>query len=239
MTDLKQKLLQMAIRRARVDFKSYVYLMAPVVLPEPFVSGKHIDQIADEISKVAREKNKRYLVELPPGSMKSVLCSVLLASWLFGQRPNLQIMQISHSEELAAKFGRKVRDLLEMQQYALIFPKTKVSEASRAADRWDTTAGGGYLAAGATKSIAGFRGNVIIADDLLSEQTAKSETERKKVIENWHGGIASRLLPNGSIIIVNTRWHVMDVAGYVLKQQDEIEEADKWTRLRYTPLHLS
>ena len=70
---------------------------------------------------------------------------------------------------------------------------------------WKLTAGGSFLPAGAGKSIAGYRFNLGILDDPLSEQTAKSDTERERV-NNWYGpGFRSRKLPDSRIILVNTQ----------------------------------
>jgi predicted phage terminase large subunit-like protein len=84
------------------------------------------------------------------------------------------------------------------------------------------------MPAGAGKSIAGYRFNLGILDDPLSEQTAKSDTERERV-NNWYGpGFRSRKLPDSRIVLVNTRWHVRDLSGFLLDKSARNARVDQW-----------
>lgn len=227
----KGRLLRDAILAARESFPAYVRLMAPLVLPEEFVEGRHLDFIADRYQKLLTERNARLMVALPPGSMKSKLTAVLFPSWIFGKRPTTAILQVSHTDELATGFGREVRNLIETPEYQLVFPGTQVSTDSRSAGRWETTRRGRYLAAGAARAIAGFRGQYIILDDVVSEQAAESKIEREKICKWYASGLRTRLLPGGCIIHVGTRWHLGDLAGHLMKLEESNPRADKWEKL--------
>src|SRR3990167_2843215 len=162
----------LAIQKARVNFYSFVKLFAPLVLPENFIEGRHIELIADKLQSIEEGKIKRLQVFISPGSMKSKLCSVLYPAWVLGRHPNWPMLQISHSATLAETFGREVRDLSNDPLFKEVFPAFELRSDVKAAGRWETSSGGRYMAAGALAQIAGFRARLAVLDDVLSEQTA-------------------------------------------------------------------
>jgi len=224
-------------KKARSDFYTYVRLMAPVILPEGFIDGKHIKLMSEELQIVERRTTrsaklrspqdtspvvlgKRLQIFLPPGSMKSKILN-LFVTWALGRHPMWNIMHIGHSTQFAEdNMGRQIRDVMNSPEYAEIFPGALIKKDVKAAGRWETTKGGKYYATGVGTRIAGRRAHISIVDDAVSEQTAYSSVERPKINE-WYGrGLRTRVLPGGSEIIVNTRWHVDDLSGYLLKADE-------------------
>jgi hypothetical protein len=65
-----------------------------------------------------------------------------------GRDPRLQVIEATHTAELAVKFGRKVRDVMDTDEYGELFPGVKLKVDSKAAGRWDTNKGGEYFAVG-------------------------------------------------------------------------------------------
>ena len=226
--DLHKKVKELALDKARSDFYTFVQLCAPLVLPNKFVDGRHIKLICDKLQAVVEGRIPRLMVFLSPGSTKSKLDSVLLPAWAYGQHPNWPFIQVSHSATLATKFGRQVRDLIQTPLYKEIFPAVVLREDVQAASLWQTTQGGEYLAVGAGANIAGQRAMIAVLDDVLSEHTAKSKIEREKINDWFPGGLTTRLLPEGRIIIVNTRWHQRDLAGYLLEEAEKNPNVDQW-----------
>lgn len=225
---LRDKLLQKAILKARSSFYHYVQLMAAEVFPEGYKDGRHIWAICARLQAVADGKCKRLQIFQPPNSSKSSLSSILFPSWIFGKHPYWQFLEVSHSGTLAEGFGRRVRDLLSEPLYKRIFPGTQIREDVAAAGRWYTQSGGQYHAVGAGKNIAGMRGNIIVLDDVLSEQDALSPAARKKIREWYPQGLRSRLQPKSAIVVVNTRWSLDDLSGFLLDEAQKNKSADQW-----------
>ena len=234
--ELLKLLHQKACARARDDFYTFVRLCAPLVLPSEYLDGKHIHLICEKLQKLESGEIENLAIMLAPGSMKSLLASTLYPAWCLGRHASWYVMEISHSAELAHGFGRKVRDLLEEPLLQEIFPSLQLRPDSRAAGRWNTTGKGAYLAAGAGANIAGFRFNLGILDDPLSEQTALSDAERAK-INAWYGpGFKTRGLPSARKLCVMTRWHMDDLLGFILHQSEHNSSADKWEVVRIPAL---
>ena len=107
-------------------------------------------------------------------------------------------------------------------------------DLSRASD-WQLTQGGGMMTAGVGGPFTGRGFDLLIIDDpIKNRQEASSPTIRKHIIEWWRSTARTRLEPNGSIIVVQTRWHEEDLIGYLLAGEEE--ESDAWQHIRLPAL---
>jgi len=140
------------------------------VWPE-FIEGSHHKIIAEKFNKLANGEIKRLIVNMPPRHTKSEFSSFLLPAWMIGRRPNLKIIQSTHTTELAVRFGRKAKTLMDSPEYKQVFD-TRLREDSQAAGKWETQQGGEYYAAGVGSAITGRGADLLIIDDPHSEQDA-------------------------------------------------------------------
>ena len=124
---------------------------------------------------------------------------------MVGREPRLKIIQATHTGELAIRFGRKAKNLIDREDYSKIF-KTTLQEDSKAAGRWETAQGGEYFAAGVGGAITGRGADLLIIDDPHSEQDALSPTAMESAYEWYTSGPRQRLQPGGKIVLVMTRW---------------------------------
>ena len=157
------------IEKAQNDFLSFV----KYVWPE-FVEGYHHKKVADVFNKLSKGEIKRVIINMPPRHTKSEFASYLLPAWMVGRNPKLKIIQTTHTAELAVRFGRKAKHLIDTAEYKEIF-KTSLREDSQAAGRWETLQGGEYFAAGVGGAITGRGADLLIIDDPHSEQNAMSK----------------------------------------------------------------
>ena len=207
--------------KAKEDFLSFV----KCVWPE-FVEGAHHRHVAEKFNKLATGEIKRLIINMPPRHTKSEFASFLLPAWMVGRNPKLKIIQATHTGELAIRFGRKAKHLIDSEEYKKIFV-TKLQEDSKAAGRWETAQGGEYFAAGVGGAITGRGADLLIIDDPHSEQDALSETKLESAYEWYTSGPRQRLQPGGAIVCVMTRWSTKDLTGMLLKNQKEVK-ADQW-----------
>jgi predicted phage terminase large subunit-like protein len=161
---------------------------------------------AGDITKLA--------VFMPPGSAKSTYVSILFPPWLMQRQPKVNLLAASHTTELAEKWGRRVRNLVN--EHSQVLGITPASD-SQAAGRWATTAGAEYYAAGVGTGIAGFRAKFGIIDDpIRSRQDADSELIRDRIWDWYINDFRTRLVPGAAEILIQTRWHEDDLAGRAL-----------------------
>ena len=210
---------------AQDDFLTFVRLVAPSLVSD-WKMGKHIEVISNKLDDLENGHIKRLMVFLPPRSSKSVLCSKLFPAWYIGRNPEHEIMTVSHSDQLASDFGRSVRDIVTTEQFQEIFRGVTLRSDVRAAGKWKTNQNGTYYAAGVRSQIAGRGAHIAILDDVMSEEDSYSEAGRRYVKEWYPAGLRTRIMPNGAILIINTRYHFDDLCGWLLKQQEEMSEYD-------------
>ena len=224
---LRELYFQKAVLQSKDSFLHFIAMFAPTLVPD-WIMGKHIHLIADRLQKVESGEIKRLMVFLPPRSSKSVICSKLFPAWYVGRHPQHEILTVSHSDQLASDFGRSVRDLVNYDLFNTVFPDVQLRSDVRAAGKWKTNQGGTYYAAGVRSQIAGRGAHVAILDDVMSEEDSFSETGRRYVKEWYPSGLRTRIMPNGSIVIINTRYHEDDLCGWLLRQESQIELENKW-----------
>ena len=213
--------------KAQVDFNKFVKEMWP-----GFIDGRHHKVMANKFQEIAEGKIKRLIINMPPRHTKSEFASFLLPAWFLGKYPNKKIIQTSNTAELAVGFGRKVRNLVDSEQYAKIFPNVNLRSDSKAAGRWATNAGGEYFAIGVGGTVTGKGADLLIIDDPHSEQeaalAATSPEIFDKVYEWYTSGPRQRLQPGGSIVVVMTRWSKKDLTGRIIQSSIDKEGNDDW-----------
>ncbi len=211
------------LTKTNTDFLSFVRYVAPDLVHD-WKMGRHIKIISDKLQKIENGELKRLMVFLPPRSSKSVICSKLFPAWYIGRNPQHEILTVSHSDQLSSDFGRSVRDIVNTDKFSSIFPAVSLRADVRAAGKWKTNAGGTYYAAGVRSQIAGRGAHIAILDDVMSEEDSFSAAGRRYVKEWYPAGLRTRIMPNGAIVIINTRYHYDDLCGWLLKQEEELSE---------------
>ena len=209
------------------DFIEFVKHMWPEC-----ILGRHHKIIGDKFNKIAQGKLKRLIVCLPPRHSKSEFASTFFPAWMMGLKGSLKIIQTTHTAELAVRFGRKVRNLIDSDDYSQIFPDLKLEADNKSAGRWTTNQDGESFYAGVGGAITGRGADLLIIDDPHSEQDALSPTAMESAYEWYTSGPRQRLQPGGIIIIVMTRWSTKDLVGKVLKKQGD-DHADQWEVIEF------
>jgi len=129
------KLLRLKLRLAQLqkvedcqnNFLNFVQAMWP-----EFIQGNHHKTIAKKLEEIAEGKIKRLIINMPPRHTKSEFASFLFPAWMIGRNPAMKIIQATHTTELAVNFGRKVKNLIETDDYTDVFPKTELAADSKA-----------------------------------------------------------------------------------------------------------
>ena len=208
------------------DFLTFVKSVWP-----DFVEGKHHKKIAEQFNRLAEGKINRLIINMPPRHTKSEFASFLLPAWMIGKNPKLKIIQTTHTTELAVRFGRKAKHLIDSQDYKKYF-KTTLREDSQAAGRWETEQGGEYFAAGVGSAITGRGADLLIIDDPHSEQDAMNPEALERAYEWYTSGPRQRLQPGGKIVVVMTRWSLKDLTGALIGAQKGIK-SDQWEVIQF------
>jgi predicted phage terminase large subunit-like protein len=191
-----------------------------------------LSKVAEYVLSNGQRGVKRAMIFMPPRHGKTQSTSIYFPAWMLGQKPDLRIIMASYGALLAGRNSRAVRNLIQSTSYQSIF-QTRVSDDTASKNEWDTTQGGGVIAAGTGGAITGHGGKLILLDDVLkSRAEAESEVYRQNTIDWYTSDLLTRLEePNGAMLLIMTRWHMADLAGYLLEN-----EAGQWDVLNLPAL---
>lgn len=195
-----------------------------------FKVGPHHKKLARIFEDVLSGKKKRVIINIAPRMGKSEFSSYLFPAYFLGKFPEKKIIMGTHTASLSEDYGRRVRNLIHSDEYGELFPRTVIAEDQKAAGKWSTSEGGQYYAAGVGGALAGRGADLFVIDDPHSEQDIKINS-RLAFDSAWswfQTGPLQRLMPNGAIIVVMTRWSLIDLTGRLIDYQTKNENSEKW-----------
>ncbi len=223
--------LRLALLDRRERSKASFLDFARYAWPEAIFSAHH-SKMADAFDRIISGDLKRLVINMPPRHTKSEFGSYLLPAYAMGRKPDLKIIQATHTGELAVRFGRKVRNLMDTQNYKDLFEGVELQADSKAAGRWETSKGGEYFAVGVGGAMTGRGADLLIIDDPHSEQDAMSSLALDNAWEWYSAGPRSRLQPGGAVVVIMTRWGTKDLTARLIKSQNSFG-SDKWEVIEF------
>ncbi|MBB3291327.1 putative phage terminase large subunit-like protein [Rhizobium sp. BK347] len=183
-----------------------------------YVHGWHIDAICQHLEAVTAGDITRLLINVPPGTMKSLLCGVFWPAWEWGPKgkPQLRYLGASYSEHYAKRDNRRMRDLVASEWYQALWGDqvklTRTGEMAFANTRTGSRQGVPF------SRLTGGRGDRVIIDDPHSVDGAESEAERLTTVRTFRESVPTRLNDpqRSAIVVVMQRLHEADVSGTIL-----------------------
>jgi predicted phage terminase large subunit-like protein len=216
-------------RKCELSLAAFVKAAWSVIEPgQPYIHGWHIDFICAHLEAITNgDLNddgtyyNRLLVNVPPGTMKSLLIGVFWPAWEWGPRnmPNMRYVCASHSLELAIRDSLRMRRLVTSEWYQGHWGDiVTITGDQNAKAKFETTATGSRQACAFT-GITGYRGDRVIIDDPLSVDDANSDAKREGVVTLFKEAVTSRLNnpDRSAIVVVMQRLHERDVSGVILE----------------------
>lgn len=206
-----------ACRRSLVEFiRSAWHVLEP---GQPYVHGWHVDAIAEHLTAVSDGEITRLLINIPPGTMKSMLTGVFWPAWEWGPRgaPHTRIIGASHEEGLAIRDTLKMRRLIASDWYQARWPIALMGDQNaKTKFENDST---GFRQACAVGSMTGNRGDRVTWDDPHSVEAALSAPKRETALRVFQETLPTRLNSpkHSAIIVVMQRLHEADVSGHILE----------------------
>jgi predicted phage terminase large subunit-like protein len=192
-----------------------------------------LNLINQALVDVADSREDRLIVSMPPQEAKSSTVSYRYPTWLLSDvDPDLRIVMISYSDEIARRWGADVKRDFETfnGDDATLNLGVRLRADSRAAGRWQVEGRrGGMFCAGVAGSVTGRPAELIIIDDPLKDlEQAQSAIYRERFQRFWQGVAVPRLGPGAKVVLVSTRWHEEDAAGWLLAHEGDRRQGGRW-----------
>ena len=233
---LKREQLRRAAQSSLKDFILYNN--------EDYMMGWVHEEICETLDQfyedVKAKKSPRIIICLPPRSGKSEIISRNFPAYLFGRDPNLNIISASYSGDLASRFNLDVQRIIDSDNYKKIFPDTFLGGKSypqyKKTDSLFEIVNhkGSYRSAGVGGGVTGMGCDILIIDDPFKDRAdANSPTIREKTYDWYKSTAYTRLSDGGGVIILQTRWHIADLAGQLISKMHSDEKADQFKVIEY------
>lgn len=175
--------------------------------------------------------SRHLLLNVPPRHAKSKVLTVWYPLWNIVRNRDVQIVIVSQTVGMAHKFCREmevhlsrpggiVSDFGRFKPVEPVVWRPSQGEFLVEGRRREVLPGDLTVQArGAGTQILGMEADLIIVDDPVSREIARSEVEREKMGEWFHGDVYTRLSPAGRIVVVGQRLHPFDLYGEIAEQR--------------------
>lgn len=221
-----QGLRAVKAERCRRSFWKFVQEMWGSIIPETPVWNWHMELIADEMQELAERvfkglpKEYDLVINVPPGSSKSTICSIMFPVWVWTRLPSGRSICASYSDPLSLDLASRSRDLLFSDKFAFLFPEVQVRGDTKGKKLFKTTRGGSRFATSVGGSVTGMHGHFLIVDDPLNPKEAVSDADLRQATTWMDHTLPSRVLDKAvnPTIIIMQRLHEADPTGHRLDQ---------------------
>jgi len=203
------------------DLHAYVvHFWSQVEPAHDFIDGWHIHEMCDVLMRVeaGEEGYDQVIFNVPPGTSKSVICSVFFPSWCWARSKKYRFLTASYGQSVSTRDNLRVRDLVMSAGHQRLFP-LKLDEDQNTKTRYNTEAKGWRIATSVDGVGTGEHPHFIILDDLISAQESDSEAARKAANEFIAHTISTRGVSiKVRIILVMQRLHEDDPTGFLMQK---------------------
>jgi len=205
------------------DYYSFFRIFWRKCSLDELILSNHIELICNELNSLGNHIiNRTYcgydwlIINVPPGSSKSTIASILFPTWLLANDPSLFIINTSYSDSLATGFVRKSRDILTCTEFSNLFGAVELAKNNE--NFIETKQGGGRFASSTGGTLTGKHANVLIVDDPLSVEDSYSKTKRDRANRYITETLITRKRDksNTPTIMIMQRLHEEDPTGYLL-----------------------
>ncbi|UJQ86531.1 terminase [Mycobacterium phage PenguinLover67] len=213
-----------------------------------FVITPALELISTSIERVLNSRKKiNLMITMPPQEGKSTTAAVWTPIRALQLNPNRRIILATYADALAEAHSRAMRSIIQTHgtdvrdKLTGLAAKDKIGlKLSRGANKvsaWSVEGGrGGLVAAGIGATITGLPADLFIIDDPFKNMMEADSHAHREKIEAWFSSVAlTRLAPDASVILIQTRWHPEDLAGKVLAGEKLLPKGEKSWRLINIP----
>lgn len=199
------------------------HVLEPVA---PFVDGWHIAFLCAHLEAITSGRflamglENRLLINVPPGTMKSLIVSVFWPAWEWGPAglPGMRYLATSYNEKFVKRDSRRMRNLVQSEWYRQLWPAVELVRAGEMSFENSAT---GFREGVPFGSLTGGRGDRLLIDDPHSTETAESDAEREATTRIFRESVPLRLNDpvKSAIIVIMQRLHAKDVSGVIHDQK--------------------
>ena len=188
--------------------------------------GKAVEYICNVIQEFIEEKTENaydiLVLSMPPQHGKSLTITETLPSYYLMKNPTHRVVEISYSEDFAQLFGRRNRQ--KIKEFGGLLFGAELADTPNSNTEFELSNNiGGMISRGVMSGVTGRPCNLMIIDDPIKNmQEADSPTYRERIKAEWNASFKTRFASGAKVILIQTRWHEDDLAGYIIKNEKNV-----------------
>lgn len=207
--------------RCRRSFFYFIQEFWNEVIPEEPVWNWHIEYIAGELQKLAQTvvlrdpKKADMIINIPPGTSKSTVCTVMFPAWCWVIDPTLRILTASYSAALSTDHAVKSRDIIKCDRFQSYFPHIVIKKDQDNKMHFKNEAGGERYVTSVGGTVTGFHAHLIIVDDPINPKESLSVVARESAKDFMDRTLSTRKVDKEATvtILIMQRLHADDPSG--------------------------
>ena len=224
--------------RCRRSFYHFIEEFWDCVATDEFKSNWHIPFLCDELTQIAEHvayglpKDHDLIINIPPGTTKSICCSIMFPVWCWTKWPWMRFIVASYSGALSLEHAEYSREIIRSDKFKRIFPEIEIKQDKDTKSNFrivrhladgNIELGGNRYSTSVGGTLTGFHGHILIVDDPLDPNRAVSETELNSA-NRWIDQTLSTRKVNKAVtptILIMQRLHQNDPSGHILAKNKE------------------
>lgn len=212
------------------SFFFFVQEFWDTIIAEEPVWNWHIKYLCSELQivaeKVINREAKEYdlIVNVPPGTSKSTIATIMLPAWCWARAPWIRAITGSYSDALSTEHAVKSRDIIKSDKYRKYFPEIQLKQDKDNKTNYENTLKGQRFATSVGGTITGVHGHIIIIDDPLNPKKAASQGECINANSWMDQTLSTRKVDKKSTptILIMQRLATNDCTGHWLDKKNKV-----------------
>jgi phage terminase large subunit-like protein len=216
-------------RRCLPKLSEFVKEFWDVIVPNPLVWNWHMQALCDEIQisdeRVFLRLPKLYdtIFNIPPGTSKTKILSILSTAWEFARMPSIKVFVGSYSDAAVSGISDEIRLLMKSVKYKRCFPEVNIRSDKDSLHNFRTVQNGEFYAFTVGGSLTSKHADLLKVDDPLNPKQAASQAELTSANNFFDKTLPTRKVDKEvtPTYLVMQRLADNDPTGHLLKKKKE------------------
>lgn len=210
----------------RGGFKAFVRAAWPQIEPKALIWEPHLDILCQHYEAVLRGEILDIVVNVPPGTSKSTISSVLFPVYAWIYDATLKLLGTSYDESLSLRFAGRSLRLMCSDWFKQRWPGIEIVSETRAnLGLYENTAGGLRVSTMMGGKATGKHADILFADDPHKPDDLNGDPDSVNAVldecwQRWIDTFSTRRADAQTFrrIVIMQRLHEEDMSGRMLRE---------------------
>ena len=215
---IKERLLKLEREELLGSLHAFVQKFWHIIEQEAeFKDNWHLHVVCQHLEAVHRGDIKNLIINVPPGTSKSTVVSVMFPAWVWAHDASKRFFGASYSEPLVIRDAMLCRDIINSAEFQELFPHVAIKRGKDQKTQYGLTGGGWRIATTVGGRGTGEHPHYKIVDDPHNVKQSESDVERQQALDWYSGTLSSRgIILGAATILIMQRLHQKDLTGYIM-----------------------